>query len=131
MKHQTAANSNGTQQHPVTIKFVRGGREIVRYTASAPPRQLDITRLRNPQDLAYVIEYRLCEMLGMAGFSYKAIGKVVGLSRDQVGQRLSRLKVSVKSYRNGESPLAREVIARLDEVAQRKLVEHLERYLLK
>ena len=103
----------------------------VRLSTSLPAGRLDITRLTNRRELEQVIEYRLAEMMGMAGFSYKAIGKALSLKKWEVKYRLMRVGIKVRAYRDGESPLAREVIARLDEVAQRKLVENLEGYLLK
>lgn len=113
-------------------RFVRNGKEIVAIPSNVHAGRLDIRRLTNdPRELAAVIEYRLCEMMGMAGFSYKAMMKTLGLTRTEVKYRLKRIKVRIRDYRDGDSPLARQVISRLDEVAQRKLVENLEKYLLK
>jgi hypothetical protein len=86
---------------------------------------------QNPRELAAVIEYRLAEMMGMAGFSYKAIMRTLGMNSSEVKYRLHRLGVRVRAYRDGETPLAKQVIGRLDEVAQKRLVDNLEKFLLK
>ena len=135
VKNGTTKNNYTNAHAPQFRHYVRNGREVVRI----PPNlldnganRLDLTRLTNdPRDLASIIEYRLCEMMAMAGFSHKGIARTLGMPASDIKYRLQRLHIKLKDYRDGTSRLAKEVIGRLDAVAQRRLVENLEKYLLK
>ena len=113
----------------------RNGKQVVALPTNLithGANRVDISRLTNdPKELAHIIEFRLCEMMGMAGFSYKAMQQTLGLNHNEVAHRLKKVGVKVSEYRNGNSPMAKHVISRLTAVAQRKMVENLQKYLLK
>jgi hypothetical protein len=86
-------------------------------------------------ELANIPEFRMLEMMAMLGFSNKAIQKIFPLSNSQIWLRLRKANggrgIRRKDYRDGENPVSRQVIAKLDNLAQRKLAAAVERYLLK
>lgn len=51
-----------------------------------------------------------CLLLAKLGFSLKAIARECKLTESQVAYRLSRAKISPREYRNGISPVAKDVI---------------------
>jgi len=128
------AETNGKHPPSGFRHWERQGKQIVALPHDFINKtgHLHVTRItNNPNEIAAVIEYRLCEMMAMSGFSYRAIGNTLALTRSEVAHRIQKLGVKVRDYRDGTSPLAKQVIARLDEVAQRRLVDNLEKFLLK
>jgi len=105
-------------------------REDGRWMIKTPAAQMDATRV-DPKQLAKLIEYRLVEFMGACGFSDKAITNTLGLTKWQIRWRLHRASIKRTDYRNGTSPLAKQVINRLDTAAQRRLVNDLKPLLLK
>jgi hypothetical protein len=84
-------------------------------------------------DLADIVEYRLCEYMARMGFSYQAISDNTGLTKSQVSARLRRSnpRIRVKDYRDGKNDVGQAIIGKLTDVAQRRFIENMERYLLK
>jgi hypothetical protein len=81
--------------------------------------------------LAQIVEYRLVEYMAAVGFSYRAMAEQLGLTIPQVSWRVKRGGVSLRAYRDCRTPIAQEIVSRLDAVARRRLVDNLERLLLK
>ena len=52
------------------------------------------------------------KLLGQLGFSYKCIARETGFSIGSIGRTLCVNGISVKAYRNGDTPLAEMVIRR-------------------
>jgi hypothetical protein len=76
-------------------------------------------------------EDRRCEYMGMLGFSNEAIRTHLKLTDGQIQRRLKAANIKRTDYRNMRSGVAREVVHRLDVISERRLVQHIERHLLK
>lgn len=72
-----------------------------------------------------------CEMMATLGFSNRAIRAHTGLTDNQIQLRLKRANIKRVDYRDAISPIGKAVVFKLDGLAEKKLVEHIERYLLK
>lgn len=98
-------------------------------------RDVKVQARKQGVDLSRVIEFRLCEFMAQAGYSYKCISEATGLSKSQVGSRLrsGNVKISVKDYRDGNNAFSQAVIAKLDAIAQRRYIaeKQMEGFLLK
>lgn len=73
----------------------------------------------------------LVEMMGMLGFSDRAIRKHLGFTSRQIQLRLKKAGIKRIDYRDCLSPLSKQVVYRLDALSERKLIEHIEQHLLK
>jgi hypothetical protein len=63
-----------------------------------------------------------CVLLGLLGFSARAIAYEIGMSTGYVYTILSKRKVSLRAYRNMESPLANYVVKQSSQVVVRNPV---------
>lgn len=70
----------------------------------AEPRPVDFDL--NPDDLE-------CALLGKAGWHTQAIAEATGLTQSQVTYRLGRAGVKRADYRNGQSEMAKFVLAQI------------------
>jgi len=74
---------------------------------------------------------RGCEYMAMLGFSNRAIRSHIGLSDSQIQKKLKSAGIKRVDYRDGVNPIGRAVIQRLDHLAEKRLIQHIERHLLK
>jgi len=90
-----------------------------RYIARVRKESLDI-----PEDPTV-------QLMGMLGLSYKAIQKETGLSNYHIAKRLKQAGVKLKAYRDNETPISKQVVHRIGYLAEKRIVDHFEKYLLK
>ena len=76
-------------------------------------------------------EDRRCEYFAQLGFSNRLIRKHLGYTDYQIQRRLKRANIKRVDYRDGLSAIGKAVVQKLDAISERKLVQHIERYLLK
>jgi transposase len=65
------------------------------------------------------------------GLSNRAIRTHLGVTDNYIYKILKPSKIKRVDYRDALNPVGKMVVQKLDRLAERKLVEHLERYLLK
>lgn len=75
-------------------------------------------------DFANSLADCFCVILGSLGMSDKCITKNTGLTPGQIHTRLRMAKVSRKAYRNGETMIAKAVVARSRSAAEEQ-VNHI------
>jgi hypothetical protein len=126
---ENSANGRG----PLITRYKRQGKEVVRFNLpqGRPPTLLDISRLIDPRDLKDVMEYRLVEMLGKAGYAHQCIAEVTGHPTWQISKKLHALGIRVSDYRNGRSKLSQAVIGRAIQVSQSQLVDNMSKQLFR
>ena len=114
------------------IRYQRNGREIVRFKLpqGTLATEIDLSQVRDPRDLSDFMDYKLTELLGQIGMAYNTIAQVTGLSPGTIAGRLNRSQVKVRAYRNGESPLAKELIGRAIVAAQDRLIRDNQKVML-
>lgn len=74
---------------------------------------------------------RMCEWMVMWGFSNRAIRNKLKLTDYQITKIQKEAKIRKADYRDMLTPVAKAVVQRLDALSERRLVEHVEKYLLK
>jgi len=70
-------------------------------------------------------------MLAMLGFSNRLIRNQTGRSDGWIQSTLRREGVKRIQYRDGRTALPKAIVYRANEMAERKLLTHLEKHLLK
>lgn len=70
-------------------------------------------------------------LMGSMGFSNRAIRKQVKYTDYQIYKTLKQAGIKRIDYRDNTTPLSKQIVTKLDEMAERRLVLDIEKYLLK
>lgn len=66
-----------------------------------------------------------------AGLSNRAMRNQLGVTDYQISRVLKKAGVKRIDYRDAVSPFGKAVVNKLDQMSERMLVDHLEKYLIK
>lgn len=71
------------------------------------------------------------QLMASTGFSYRAMRAETNLSSYEIAKQLRYLGIRLRHYRDATSPIGKHVVRKISYLADRHIVDHIERHLLK